>query len=186
MDDRQDDPKYDFKAPEDNIQKWKPKSYENTAFQGVSPFDWAMRQKNEDKKRKEKEREAKAKLYSYQSKGVSTLAEENAKTVNAKDKLRKEEARQMKEEAKHVNMAVAGFGVEQAARNADFVREKAWKEEQRKQKEAQKDNNMSAAGFGIEQAGRNADFKRDKAWKEEQKKQKEKQGEFDMARAIFK
>merc|ERR1712161_181159 len=99
------------------------------------------------KKRKEKEREAKAKLYSYQSKGVSTLAEENAKTVNAKDKLRKEEARQMKEEAKHVNMAKAGFGVEQAARNADFEREKAWKEEQKKQKEKQSEFDMARAIF---------------------------------------
>mmetsp|Transcript_9231 Transcript_9231/g.22424 ORF Transcript_9231/g.22424 Transcript_9231/m.22424 type:complete len:187 (-) Transcript_9231:1664-2224(-) len=186
MEDQQNDPKYDFKAPEDNIQKWKPKSYESNAFQGVSPFDFAMRQKNEEKKRKEREREAKAKLYSYHAKGVSTLAEENAKAVNAVESARKEEARRMKEEAKHVNMAAAGFGVEQAARNADFEREKAWKEEKRNQKEIQKNVNMAAAGFGVEQAARNADFEREKAWKEAQRQQKEEQGKFDMARAIFK
>ena len=32
------------------------------------------------------------------------------------------------EAQKDVNMAAAGFGVEQASRNADFEREKAWKE----------------------------------------------------------
>ena len=185
MTDRQNDPKYDFKAPEDNIKKWKPKSYENNAFQGASPFDFYMRKKNEDKKRKEKERESKAKMYSYQSTGVSTLAEENAKAVNAAENVRKGEARKMKEDAKHVNMAAAGFGVEQASRNADFQRDQAYKEEKRNQKEAQKDINMAAAGFGVEQASRNADFKREKAWKEEQKTQKAKQSEFDMARAIF-
>ena len=186
MADSQNDPKFDFKAPEDNIRKWKPKSYESSAFQGVSPFDFAMRQKNEDKKRKEGERAAKAKLYSYASKGVASLTEENAKALNAQESARKDEARKNKEEAKHVNMAKSGFGVEQASRNADFQRDQAYKEEQRKQKEAQKDNNMAAAGFGVEQASRKSDFNRDKAWKEEQKNQKIKQGEFDMARAIFK
>ena len=129
--DPQNDPKYDFKAPEDNIHKWKPKSYEANAFQGCSPFDFQMRQKNEEKKRREKEREAKAKLYSYHSAGVSTLSEENAKAVNAQNRVRKDEARKMKEDAKHVNMAAAGLTVEQASRNADFQRDKAWKETQK-------------------------------------------------------
>jgi len=140
--DSQNDPKYDFKAPEDNIRKWKPKSYENNAFQGVSPFDFAMRQKNEEKKRKEREREAKAKMYSYKSKGVSTLAEENAKALNQAETARKNEARNLIEEAKHVNMAAAGFGVEQASRTADFQRDQAYKEGKRNQIEANKDVNM--------------------------------------------
>ena len=117
--DKQDDPKYDFKAPEDNIRKWEPKKWENQAFQGVSPFDFAMRQKNEEKKRKEREREAKARMYNYQSKGVSTLEEMNARKVNAENEKGKQAARQQKEDAMKVNMAVAGFGAEQASRNAD-------------------------------------------------------------------
>ena len=109
MDDRQNDPKYDFKAPEDNIRKWEPKKWENQAFQGVSPFDFAMRQKNEEKKRQEREREAKARMYNYKSKGVANLAEENAKSVNAQYKASKDEARRSKEEATKVNMATSGF-----------------------------------------------------------------------------
>jgi protoporphyrinogen oxidase len=123
-DDRQNDPKYDFKAPEDNINKWQPKKWENQAFQGVSPFDFAMRQKNEEKKRKELEREAKARMYAYHAKGVSTLAEENAKQVNAQYKQSKEEAKRSKEEATKVIITET---VETAVRAEQFGQEKAWK-----------------------------------------------------------
>eukprot|EP00980_Cylindrotheca_fusiformis_P006492 scaffold1378_cov137-Cylindrotheca_fusiformis.AAC.5 len=182
----QDDSKYDFKAPEDNnIRKWEPKQWEDNAFQGVSPFDFAMRQKNEEKKRKEREREAKAKLYNYQGKGVASLEEMNAKKVNAENNKGKQAARQMVEDAKRVNMAAAGFGVEQAARNADHEREKAWKEAKKQGIAAQKDVNMAVAGFGVEQASRTADYEREKAWKEAKKQELEKQKEFDMARALF-
>ena len=117
------------------------------AFQGFSPFDFAMRQKNEEKKRKEREREAKAQLYKYHAQGVATLEEANALKVNAENAKGKQAARQMKEEAKKVNMAAAGFGVEQASRNADFEREKAWKEEQRREKDKQKEFDMARALF---------------------------------------
>ena len=143
----QDDPKYDFKAPEENIRKWSPKKWENQAFQGVSQFDFAMRQKNEEKKRKEREREAKARMYNYQSKGVASLEEANAKKVNAENEKAKQAARQMKEDAKQVNMAAAGFGVEQAARDADHKRDLAWKATKRTEKEALKDVNMAVGVF---------------------------------------
>lgn len=138
MGDQQDDPKYDFKAPEENIKKWEPKKWENDAFQGVSPFDFAMRQKNEEKKRKEREREAKARMYQYQSKGVASLEEANALEVNKRNEEAKQAARQNKEDAKTVNMAAAGFGVEQASRAADAQREKDWKEAKKAELESHK------------------------------------------------
>jgi hypothetical protein len=182
--DNQDDPKFDFKAPEENnIRKWEPKK--SDAFQGVSPFDFAMRQKNEDRKRKEGDREAKAKLYNYQSKGVATLEELNALKINAENEKVKQAARQNIEDAKKVNMAVSGFGVEQASRNADYEREKAWKEAKKQEKSAQKDYNMAAGGIGIEQASRNADYEREKAWKEAKKQEKSAQKDYNMAAGGF-
>jgi len=183
--DKQNDPKFDFKAPEDNIQKWEPKKWENQAFQGVSPFDFAMRQKNEEKKRKEKEREAKARMYNYQSKGVASLEELNAKKVNDENGRAKDVARQMKEDATKVNMAKSGFGAEHASRDADYQRELAAKNLARQTKGNLKDVNMAAAGFGVEQASRNSDFEREKAWKETQRQEKAKHNEFDMAKALF-
>ena len=134
----QDDPKFDFKAPEENIRKWQPKKWENDAFQGVSPFDFAMRQKNEEKKRKEREREAKARMYNYQSKGVASLEEANALKVNAENEKAKQAARQNKEDATQVNMAASGFGLEQASRDADHRREKDWKETKKNELESHK------------------------------------------------
>merc|ERR1711935_539764 len=131
------------------------------------------------------EREAKAQLYKHNAQGVATLEEANARKVNAENEKGKQAARQMKEDAKKVNMAAAGFGVEQASRNADFEREKAWKETKKQELEAQKDVNMAAAGFGVEQASRKADFEREKAWREAKKQELEKQKEFDLARALF-
>ena len=138
MSDQQNDPKYDFKAPEENIKKWEPKKWENDAFQGVSPFDFAMRQKNEEKKRKEREREAKARMYQYQAKGVASLEEANALEVNKRNDEAKQAARQNKEDATTVNMAAAGFGVEQASRAADAQREKEWKEAKKAELESHK------------------------------------------------
>ena len=158
-DDRQNDPKYDFKAPEDNMNKWEPKKWENQAFQGVSPFDFAMRQKNEEKKRKEREREAKAKMYSYQAKGVSTLAEENAKQVNAQYKQSKEEARRNKEEATKVQITGT---VETAVRAEQFGQEKAWKATKKAEIDAQKNVNITGT---VETAVRAEQFGQEKAWK---------------------
>jgi hypothetical protein len=182
---KQDDPKFDFKAPEENVNKWEPKKWEAQAFQGVSPFDFAMRQKNEEKKRKEQERDVKARMYNYEGKGVASLGEMNAKKVNDENEKGKQAGRQQKEDAKRVNMAAAGFTVEQASRNADHARDQAWKETQKLEKESQKDVNMAAAGFGVEQASRNADHARDQAWKETQKMEKESQKDVNMAAAGF-
>ena len=44
-------------------------------------------------------------------------------------------------------MAAAGFGVEQASRNADFERDKAYKEEQKNQKAKQSEFDMARAIF---------------------------------------
>jgi hypothetical protein len=180
----QDDPKFDFKAPEDNnIRKWEPKKWEDNAFQGVSPFDFAMRQKNEDKKRKEGDRAAKAKLYNYQSKGVATMEEANALKLNADNAKVKQQARQNIEDAKRVGLA--DFGVEQASRNADYNRDKAWKETKKQEIAAQKDVNMAISGFGIEQASRTADYNRDKAWKETKKQEIAAQKDVNMAISGF-
>ena len=66
---------------------------------------------------------------------------------NTENEKAKQAARQMKEDAKQVNMAAAGFGVEQAARNADHKRDLEWKATKRNEKEALKDINMAVGVF---------------------------------------
>ena len=51
------DDKFAFKDPASLIVKEEKKEWRSQAFQGVSPFDFAMKQKLLEKERKEKERD---------------------------------------------------------------------------------------------------------------------------------
>ena len=56
-----DDDKFAFKDPASLVVQEEKKVWRAQAFQGVSPFDFAMKQKLQEKERKEKERMAKIK-----------------------------------------------------------------------------------------------------------------------------
>ena len=56
--------------------------------------------------------------------------------------------RKEKEAQKDVNMAAAGFGVEQVSRNADFQRDQQWKETKRQEKEKNTQFDMARSLFG--------------------------------------
>ena len=62
------DSKFGYKAPEENRHKFQKKAWQDKAFTGVSPFDFAMQQKLREKERREKERQAKAAMYRYSGK----------------------------------------------------------------------------------------------------------------------
>ena len=90
----QDSKFQDFKAPEENRHKWKPKEWQNSAFQGVSAFDFAMQQKRKEKERKEKEAEARVQMYRYQGK-----PNEDAEAQNRKEQFDREKQWKVSERA---------------------------------------------------------------------------------------
>lgn len=145
MANRADDPQYDFKAPEENRKKWTPKKWENTAFQGVSPMDFYVRQNNEKKKTKEKERQVAAAMYNYKSKGQMSGAENFAKSVNEQHEKVKQAKRDVVEDAKKVNITST---VESESRKKDFDRDQNWKATQTQTKGKLNQFDMARSLFG--------------------------------------
>ena len=142
---RADDPQFDFKAPEENIKKVsQPKKWEASAFQGVSPMDFYVRQNNEKKKIKDKERESAAKMYAYKAKGPSD-EEAFAKKVNAQHAQVKQAKKDTVEAAKHTNISTTA---ELEARKKDFTRDQNWKQTQRDEKAKTHEFDMARSLFG--------------------------------------
>jgi hypothetical protein len=141
---RSDDPQFDFQAPEENRHKWQPKKWEQTAFQGVSPMDFYVRQNNEKKKRQEREQQDKAVMYNYKAKGLSD-EEAFAKKVNAQHDKEKEMKREEIERAKHTTISTTA---ELESRKKDFDRDQGWKQTQRDEKKKMNEFDMAKSLFG--------------------------------------
>ncbi|CAB9502146.1 expressed unknown protein [Seminavis robusta] len=144
MANRANDPQFDFKAPEENRQKYEPKKWEKKAFQGVSPMDFYVRQNNEKKKVKEREAAEKAARYKYQAKGLSD-EEAFAKKVNTQHDKEKQAAREEIERAKHVTVTATA---ETEIRKDQFDRDQGWKQKQREQKAENNNFDMARSLFG--------------------------------------
>lgn len=141
---RADDPQFNFQKPEENRHKWQPKKWENTAFQGVSPMDFYVRQNNEKKKRQEKMNADKSVMYNYKAKGPSD-EEAFAKKVNAQHEKEKQAKKDNVEAAKHTSITTTA---ELESRKKDFDRDQDWKATQRDEKKKLNEFDMAKSLFG--------------------------------------
>jgi len=101
------DSKFGYKAPESNRHTWQPKKWEDKAFTGVSPFDFAMQQKRKQKEMKEKEAAAKAQMYRYQGKPNEDVISANRKEQHERELQSKQKARETRSNLKDVNITVS-------------------------------------------------------------------------------
>ena len=110
------DDKFEFKDPASLIVKEEKKVWRSQAFQGVSPFDFAMKQKLQEKERKEKERNAKAAIWNYKSQEQGLESAQRQEQF-AREKAAKEKQRETKANLKDVSASQTKEEAERAAQH---------------------------------------------------------------------
>lgn len=212
MSEQQDD-KFAFVDPSSTIVKTEKKEWRSQAFQGVSPFDFAMKQKLEAQERKDRERNAKSAMWKYKSQDQGLEAAQRKEQYD-REKKEKELRTQTKQNLKDVQ---ASQTKEEAERAAQFEREKKDKSTRTDTKSNLKDvfvsdtaetlsrkeqwdrevNSKASARDTMsklkdinisettESMVRKEQWQRDQGWKQTSREQAKKNADFDMAKSLF-
>lgn len=172
------DEKFEFKNPEDNRNKFKKKDWSDNAFQGVSPFDFAMRQKLQEKERKEKERQAQTAMWKYKS-ADQGLEQQQRKEQFEREKAERNKRMETKSNLKDIKVSQTK---EEAEREAQFKREQNEKATRTTTKTNLKDVKITET---TETMVRKEQFQREQQSKQVARDQIKKNQDFDMAKSLF-